>query len=296
MPTIIKAGNKNHRSLHFSWFFVNWCNYNCSYCYAHDQMVERFDKETSPSKHRVVLQRLGMMNIPFTIELVGGEPTLHPHIVEVVSLLSGMEHCKNIELVTNLSRPLLFFEKFNKPNDKLSIVASYHPEYHNEEFIAKAKVMSEWGIDFSVDVSIPDDPSLWNQVEQVIEELEGDGVECCFTFLYANSHWTPNYPDGVYDRFLARFKDQVDVEYEFDDGTVRRIREEEILEKGYNRFNGYKCTPMMYTIDTNGDITNTCTGRTLPLMITEQNSKVEETCPVEQCTCDVMFNYCKRQP
>jgi len=44
-----------YRTIHFDWRFVDWCNYQCSYCCAHDFMVQKFSKDTSKSggKHDV---------------------------------------------------------------------------------------------------------------------------------------------------------------------------------------------------------------------------------------------------
>ena len=232
MTTILTAGDKNLNVVHFCWPIVDWCNYSCSYCCAADKMVDKFDKNTSPSKHKLVLAQLKKMKSPFTMEIVGGEPTLHPHLVEIVKELDKMEYCKVIEIITNLSKPLKYFERFNVPDlVKTNIIASYHPEYHNEKFMKKVIAMSNWtNLEVSVDISIPDDITQWDMVDRVIEELLTNKIECCFNFLYATRTWTPNYPDAVYKRFLEPFKDQTEIEYKFGDGTTRMVREEEIFK------------------------------------------------------------------
>ena len=133
---VVNAGIKGYDHLHFGWFMVDWCNYNCSYCSTAELMRETYSKIDSNGKHKLVIERLKRMEGAFNIDLYGGEPTLHPDFDEILSALVKIDNCKAVEIKTNLSRSLAFYQRI-QPHDKVKVSASYHPEYHSQAFIDK---------------------------------------------------------------------------------------------------------------------------------------------------------------
>ena len=76
--------------------------------------------------------------VPFDIEVEGGEPTLHPDILTILQTLNKIDKCQKIQLITNIVKPLSFFEQLDKPEyNKLEIAPSYHPEYHKKDKYVK---------------------------------------------------------------------------------------------------------------------------------------------------------------
>ena len=133
---VVQAGDPNNKVIQFEWFLTNWCNFKCSYCSEATNMVESFSKSTSAGKYKLVLVRLKKLEHPFTVELIGGEPTLHPNISNILKELGSIDNCKRIQIATNLSRSVSFYKQIAHP--KVSLIASYHPEHHAVDFILAA--------------------------------------------------------------------------------------------------------------------------------------------------------------
>ena len=299
MNNIKNCGNKNYKLVHIEWFFTDWCNYACSYCSAAEEMAQNFSKKDSPSKYKLLLKKLGMIKTPFHIELLGGEPTLHPHIFEVLRELKAMEHCNDIEVVTNLSRSINYFEKMNTPEyDGVRILASYHPEYFTDAFIEKAIAITAMDhLGFMVNVNLSDQKEDWPQILKLINTFDDNDIRYGFNFLHSTPVYSPNYSPEFFEVFSPYLKDneKQDFVYNFEDGTTSILSESKIVAEGYNQFKGYKCTPLMYTMSSDGTIVNNCTRRKLPIIITTDDLIKEETCPLDYCSCDIMYNFYKEK-
>ena len=126
----IKAGHDNYNSIFFSWQLIDKCQYNCTYCSSVNYNLNTFNKKNlkvwKPFIKMLQTKRLG---IPFTIELLGGEPTIHPHIHEIIKELSNNKNCTSIDMITNLAKPFNFYKTFysEESKNKLRLITSYHP-------------------------------------------------------------------------------------------------------------------------------------------------------------------------
>ena len=297
--TVISCGNKDYSMVHFDWFFTDWCNYSCSYCSAAVKMASSFSKQTSPAKYKMVLAKLKLVQTPFKVELLGGEPTLHPHLSEVLETLCALDNCKEVEVITNLSRSLHFFKKLNKPElHGVRILASYHPEYFTQEFIRKAVGISAMEhLEFMVNINLSDQPADWPSTLSLLAQFDENKVKYGFNFLNSTPSWTANYTDEFFALFAPYLngREKENFEYNFADGTTRLLSESTIVEENYRNFEGYKCTPLMYNIDSDGSIKNSCTGRRLSIQMTSDELIKQETCTLNCCMCDIMYNFYKEK-
>ena len=290
-PNVIQAGDPTYNVIQFEWFLTNWCNFKCSYCSESGNMVERFSKDTSAGKYKLVLSRLRGLSNPFNVELIGGEPTLHPNIEDIIVELSGIDACQRIQVVTNLSRSLEFYKRFDHP--KVQLIASYHPEHHTEDFVEKAAQIRN----INVTVNLIDDPSYFDQTIKVVEMFKERRVEFAFNLLNDTPTYQPNYNErffDVYDSLISEGKNNEHIPYAFEDGSVGTFNESQIVKNGLHKLKGYMCTPIRYRITHDGDIRNFCTGRKLPLIIGESTHQ-REVCPNECCGCDALFIFHKER-
>lgn len=290
---VIKCGNLEYNTVQFEWFLTNWCNFKCSYCSEADNMVGQFSKETSPGKYKLVLARLKKMQQPFKVELIGGEPTLHPNITEILDTLDSIDSCERVEIVTNLSRSLDFYKNINYA--KVHLLASYHPEYYTPEFAKKAAAL---GDKIVITLNLSDNPADWNNTIDVINTLEELHVRYSFNMLNSTAVYQVNYTDEFFTKFdpyLNHAVNNEQISYLFDDGTTQILNESEIVKKGLDHFHGYKCTPIRYRITHDGDIYNLCTNRRLPIAITSESLYNKEVCPNTNCSCDAMYVFYKEQ-
>lgn len=107
------------------WNVNTECNYRCSYC------TQRFKEDRHRQARDLPRFLDAFRRLPgrFEVKLSGGEPTLHPGFLEIVTGLAEMGH--RVSLVTNLSSTPEFLAEFAAAGQgRIGIVAcSLHPEY-----------------------------------------------------------------------------------------------------------------------------------------------------------------------
>ncbi len=81
---------------------TNWCNYKCPYCFGVDQMAPQKPAQAmSDETFLDILEWLKRSNYNRTIQLMGGEPTLHPKFEWIVETL--LERDFPITVFSNLA-------------------------------------------------------------------------------------------------------------------------------------------------------------------------------------------------
>lgn len=292
--TVVKsAGSKDYNILHFNWFLVDWCNYNCSYCCTAETMRETFSKQDSSSKYKLALEILKRVDPEFEVDLFGGEPTLHSNIEYILNELSGIPNCRRIEIKTNLSRPLLFLKELAEV-DKVEICAAYHPEHHNRAFIDKCIALKD--TNFYCFICLTDQEEYWENTLQLIQELDEHGVRYQFNILYSTSSRTIAYSDKFFKVFGPYLKNEGPLyDIEFDGEEPSKVTAYDLHLQGLNSYTGYKCRAQMYTIDINGQIRNSCSSKDAPILFKKDIVNRTIVCPVKMCNCDYMFSFYKER-
>ena len=207
----VKAGDPTCNTVMFSWEVIDVCQYNCTYCSAVNFNVNTFKQQPHlKTAWKLFIDKLSMksMRLPFTVELLGGEPTLHPDIYKIIDSLCINTNCQQVELITNLAKPLTFFERFNKPeNNKLVIQPSFHPEYYNEDFVNKTIKINEWEhANVMCNINLSDDPTQWEKTRMVIDRLTSANVPFYINFLFEVPSgkvegWKPKYTEQFFTYF-----------------------------------------------------------------------------------------------
>lgn len=291
--TILNSGINNYATLHFEWYLVDFCNYKCSYCNAIDKNVTTFSKETSPSKYKLVLQRLRMLKVAFEVDLYGGEPTLHPDFLFILDELSNMPNCKLVEIKTNLSRPLHFLKQIFK-HPKIKLAASYHAEYYSEEFLKKCIALHDKN--FYCHVNLSDKPNAWEKILNVLTEFDNNGVKYDLNILLSTSDYTVQYNDEFYRLFGDKIKNITDkntYRFKYVNGETKHFSAFTAYKEDLVKFNGYKCQALLYDIDSDGSIVNCCTKKPLPFIVDESIFNSFSVCPSQRCHADMMLNFYK---
>lgn len=281
-PVVISAGIKDYKTIQFEWFLTDWCNYKCSYCSEQGNMSNKF----TAGKYKLVLTRLNSIKSNFTVEIIGGEPTLHPNVLDILQALSDNQYCTRVEIVTNLSRPVEFYQQLNIP--KVFVLASYHPEYHNEQFVQKLTQLPN----ARVTLNLSDNAEHWDKTEQMVKSLSESHIPFAFNILNPTGQYTPSYTDECYAKFgkyLTTNQHSLQVPYYFDNGTTEVLNESEIIKQGLDEFTNYQCTPIRYRITHDGDILNFCTDKVQPMMLSEDSLRQKQICSLPKCKCDALF-------
>jgi len=308
MRSIVRAGNPEYKTIHFSWYLTNWCNFSCNYCASAGKMTEKWQHEDSMSQYKFTLARLKKLDTDFELDMVGGEPTLHPKMADILLEVKSIPHCKAVLVATNLSRSLNYYKKLDRPElAGVEIAASLHPDFVDDKFMDKALVLKDsQHIKFSVTLIMSDESKHWPVTLERIKMLKENGVNYSLQILSDTSHWTSAYPKEFYELFQSEldwsFADisqrashiNLTHKYEFNDGTVEYLNDFQIYEKRFDRFKGFTCTPLFYEISVNGEIENICTGRKVGKLMPKAADFIQqEVCPLDCCKCENMFNFPK---
>lgn len=106
---------------------IDFCQLNCEYCFQNSKT------HSFLPKHNLIkiLHELNKIKFDVQIIIMGGEPTLYPHLNFMLDELNKIKSVKEILLFTNGMRNL---ESLHY-NNKLIISFSYHQTQHNKNYI-----------------------------------------------------------------------------------------------------------------------------------------------------------------
>lgn len=285
---IIKCNKDIIENVYFDWHLTDWCNFKCSYCPVLDVVTNDFTVDRH-ANYKMVLARLKNVETTFNVCLTGGEPTLHPNILEILQELSSYNKCQDVAMFTNLSRPVKFFEKIRDINSpKITVMASYHPEYVTDKFQEKCLELSKM-IKFSVHVTVHDTTKYWDSTLNFIDFCLANNIKMKPLLLSPNCFYKPNYTPEFFDKFSRVFNHDNDqlfpenIEFTLANGETTVLKSYEVESQGLNKFKGWTCRTMSYSISKDGNVSNTCTGRQVPLLLNNKNVVVDEVCPNDIC-------------
>lgn len=132
------------------WMLTEGCNYRCSYCFCRKTFKKFSTKE---QLLRAADALLGMKRPGYQITLYGGEPTYHPHCIDLINYLCSQDAPINLRLFTNGSRPPEYFEKLLKAlqGKKLKLIFSLHLEHAEvENFLRGVELTASAGLKVGV--------------------------------------------------------------------------------------------------------------------------------------------------
>jgi organic radical activating enzyme len=300
----------------FAWNLMDVCNYKCTYCnmgYGNDESRPSsifFKDDNIKTSWREVIKKLKEPELPdFVVSLLGGEPTLHPHILEIVSDLETIDNCVAFDLITNASKPFSFFEKLsNKKLTKLNLISSIHFEYATHKLLSKLlKIHSDTSLKLYPVIMLHDNKKYWPLIHDFLHTFSDQNIKYNVTFLENAYGYKPRYtrefyksfsdylPHGFMKALIARSIRACDStpgeKYQIitDNNTTHSIDIKDIYKNNIRRFKGWKCTPKSWMINTDGSIKNICTGKNLSITNNECNQRI--TCPNDICNHKSLWNY-----
>jgi len=149
-----------------SWILGRYCNYACSYCWPHAHTNK---KDHTPLEvcyntiDEIKRQARGNGFNSFFFSLSGGEPTFHPHYLDILKYLANDIENTNytaIHMTSNCSRKIKWFKEYveiAKLFRRASITASMHREYLDtnekmQEFADKLLLCQEHGVNTTINI------------------------------------------------------------------------------------------------------------------------------------------------
>lgn len=265
--------------LRINWHILNWCNLKCSYCSVKENLSYDYnDKTQIVHNYKLIISRLKTISKPFEICLTGGEPTLHPNIEDILSRLNEIQNLTKIYFFTNLTRSESFYKSI-KNFTKVVYYASFHPEYHKEDFLKKCK-----NLNCEVHVSMM--PEYKDYVLKIIDKCKSNNIKFKLNFLVDTNHYSSNLNEDFFVETIGA-KDMIDINVLYDNGFEERTSDLKLLFEKKNYFKGYKCVPESFQIELNDTIKNVCTNEIMPLSLRDITKKV--ICPKDICEGGLMM-------
>ena len=285
MNNVNFQGYNEYKGVSINWTINNECQYDCVYCYAkRDMIVKRANCD-----YKSVIKKLKLIAVPFDICLVGGEPTLHPDIFEIIEELAKLKHCNDIALTTNLYGTQEFWKKFDDLDHKgkLLINVSLHIQYYNDNFLKNIDVLKSYkNTGFECTLNVFAEKKYYKKMEHAIKHIEN---------LYVVSMYeTPDFTPNINDDFIKQFSEKEIGFKMIVDGKPQYYPFSMMQKYELNKFKGWKCTAQDLIITQEGDIKNMCTDKKI-LLYREKDRDEMIICPLDSCPCDPLLLFRKER-
>jgi len=288
--------------LYVHWDITTKCNYKCNYCYAllDYQSKHNWNNEAEKETIDIIIKSLQLRSLPIFLGLLGGEPTLSKYYFYILNQLQEkvLNRFDNdrLYITTNLSRDLKWWK--NHPKFKKTfILASFHPQYHNEktikEFIDKLLYLKNY---FKVKLNIMLDDkfekSLW-QLFPYLEKLKNNNIIIHPHIIYPEGSPFLN-PSDSYKKF-KEFFDLQEPEYIFND---KKLTDFDVFSQNLHRFKNWKCYQNNFEISFNGIVSRICWNKHYDLkkdiFYFKKIKKIKpQKCINDYCSCDGLLK-CKK--
>lgn len=134
------------------WAITKGCNFRCSYCvYNEDLRTTVFSSKAQLLRAARTLERLARPS--YQITLYGGEPTQHPHFLDLLTHFAASCAPISLRMFTNGSQTSEFFENMINivKTYYFGIIFSFHPEFAKfEKFLRNVEIWSTAGMSAAV--------------------------------------------------------------------------------------------------------------------------------------------------
>ena len=147
---IIKRLDYSENIILITIMLVDFCNYSCVYC------IEELTKKHNCNfvDIELVFQFISYVHSLYadkeiSIELYGGEPTLHPNILKLCKFLQSLSYINAIDIYTNFSASAELYQQLLNLNCHLSI--TYHAsQCDKKKFLSKLRSFITYNISVNV--------------------------------------------------------------------------------------------------------------------------------------------------
>lgn len=128
----IKAhGELDKDILNISWSLTDYCNYQCSYCCAKSMHIEKNIDFLELDIYKKTIDRIFQLNKEkYNFFLAGGEPTIHPYILDIVKYLNESKKNIYLEIISNGAMNINIYDDLfsNTDNIEYTLKISVHLE------------------------------------------------------------------------------------------------------------------------------------------------------------------------
>ena len=280
-PVYVGAFSPEKDYLWVTWSLLTACNYTCRYCYVRGNGVSK--KETDEA---VISFIRSAPQKEKEVTLFGGEPTIHPRIMDIVESLVGFS---KVHIFTNLSLKDDMMKRLAKNQVHFSV--SYHPDIIDAlTFIKKFDKLIEFrgNVDF---VNVMMVQECQSQEEIVCEYLRNYQIRHRLLPIWREGGGS----DWVKSVAYSKRKDVIairDTHVIDDRGREYVFSEQECIYLGKDSFTGWKCAAGMRSlfIDYQGLVYRCQADMREGIVFCDSKGEYPKLsfyqCPHNSCTCE----------
>ena len=263
---------------------LTMCNYHYWYCYAREEK-EKWNKIMSLALIRIIAQKF--RQVPFKIDLgiLGGEPALHPCLLEIIDIFSEIPNIRDLVVFSNGLSPKIFkvIEKVKYP-ERLKINLSFHPSeiknfqkfYETVDRLYKTK-------------------RLWKITVMITKEFETEiNKFMSLTSKYPDVYFEQTFPvvSGQITEIKTALEKKLLRSFIVNEQTSNPLTYDEVVNQKLNRFKGWSCHLRYFHIDVDSEIHKNCFNGTGNIF---NEDLIPETvvCPFETCVHGCMLETLK---
>ena len=202
---VLRTGGKECFSdlpLAVNWILTTQCNYRCSYCFHYGEgkkppVVRPF---STLSQLKTAVDNIASLNRPwYDVTLSGGEPTIHPHIFDLIAMLHEKlgERLNRILIITNGSRNVKLYENISELAKSVDIRMniSLHTDHVDMEHILG--LIENLSGDINMNFSLMFNPAKRETVHEIYDTM----FECRKKFWFNMSVVTLRDGDRIDPRY-----------------------------------------------------------------------------------------------
>jgi organic radical activating enzyme len=236
-----------------SWTVNNNCQYRCKYCYVD---LKRDVSSHLESTSKIILKSLDKMSGEFNVELLGGEPTMHPNYINIVNKLIKMTNVKQLTITSNIKKNLCFWKDHPKHN-KIRIFASQHPEYKDKDFKTKMIYINS---NFELEglLMLHEDIKYLDNTKSMADFMIDYKIKFEPTMIFDQDKCMIKYEDKVLSLFNEYKQSFGGIEYIDNNGNSTIMSVDKIYQGNLHLLKGWNCSTKVYTIDMDGNISRPC--------------------------------------
>lgn len=268
---------------------LTMCNYHCWYCYARERK-DIWNRIMSMDMIRIITNKIKRFKKEVDIGILGGEPTLHPRLEEVVREFSKCKNIRDLVLFSNGTRTKLLDVLSNlqvNRDPRLKVNLSFHPTEIKDFDKFNDIVDKVYKMGF-----------LW-KITVMITKGQEDKIN---KFMKLKE----KYPDVFFEQTYPVVHDEIeemgaDLDQELirsfvvNEDTENPLTYDEVVDRGLNRFKGWKCALRYFHINVDGSTNTNCfngIGNVFEPSF-DFNDYDQKICPFDECVHDCMLETLK---
>lgn len=209
MYTKVVRDDFDEKVIDMTFMVTNKCNYNCQYCIENLQYLNPHDILFLDLQKTLsfINKYCNTYDNKINIRIYGGEPTLHPELIDFCTKLSQNEHILVIEIFTNFSLSYEFYKKLLLI-PKLHLYTSYHVNIimSDEQYLSKIlklnqfaeKITSNIMLENSSDINFENSYNLYKKLMKIwkintFKKTLTNLIPLFSTKKYKSTYYTPNF-------------------------------------------------------------------------------------------------------